>query len=187
MKINIALALFAICSTGIAQDFALDTSKSSIRWVGKELTTTQHYGSLQFDSGTLRFEDEKPHSGQFVVDMTTIKDNDLPEGTAERLEGHLKSDDFFSVAKHPKAILTITGADAQENGSFRVNADLTIKGITHPAVFDLIPADKYWIANLVFDRSKYNVRFRSGTFFQNLGDKLILDDIELETQLFFKQ
>ena len=186
MKIKIAWVLFAIFSNGIAQNFVLDTSKSSIKWIGKELTTSQHYGSLQFESGTLRFEDEKPHSGLFVVDMTTIKDIDLPQGTAERLEGHLKSDDFFSVTTHPKATLTITGATAQENGTFQVIADLTIKGITHPAVFDLIPADKYWIANLVIDRSKFNVRFRSGTFFQNLGDKLILDDIELETQLFFK-
>ena len=118
MKIKIAWVLFAIFSNGIAQNFVLDTSKSSIKWIGKELTTSQHYGSLQFDSGTLRFEDEKPHSGKFVVDMTTIKDNDLPEGTAERLEGHLKSDDFFSVTKHPKATLTITGADCSRKWNF---------------------------------------------------------------------
>ena len=38
-------------------------------------------------------------------------------------------------------------------------------------------------SNLTFDRTKYDVRYRSGNFFQNLGDKLIYDDIELEVSL----
>ena len=63
--------------------------------------------------------------------------------------------------------------------SFEINGDLTIKGITHPISFVLEPVgSKSYVADLSFDRSKYDVRFRSGSFFENLGDKLILDDIE---------
>ena len=64
-----------------------------------------------------------------------------------------------------------------------VNGCLTIKDISHPVLFEMANTEDGWTANLVFDRSKYNVKFRSGTFFENLGDKLIYDDIELEINL----
>ena len=64
-----------------------------------------------------------------------------------------------------------------------VNGFLTIKDISHPVLFEMINTQDGWNANLVFDRSKYNVKFRSGTFFENLGDKLIYDDIELKNNL----
>ena len=73
---------------------------------------------------------------------------------------------------------------ASDNNSFEVNGELTIKGITQPIVFTLKPlSDQKYIADLTFDRSDYNVQFRSGSFFENLGDKLILDDIKLEVTL----
>jgi polyisoprenoid-binding protein YceI len=117
--------------------------------------------------------------------MTTLKNEDLPEAYRGRLEGHLKSDDFFSVDKFSEAILEIIGSNKLSSGSFDVNGNLTIKGITEPISFSMSPSDDHWIANLTFDRSKYNVRFRSGTFFENLGDKLIYDDIVIETKLRF--
>ena len=64
-----------------------------------------------------------------------------------------------------------------------VNGFLTIKDISHPVLFEMSNTEDGWNANLVFDRSKYNVKFRSGTFFENLGDKLIYDDIELKINL----
>ena len=71
-----------------------------------------------------------------------------------------------------------------DNNSFEVSGELTIKGITQPIVFTLKPvSDQSYVADLTFDRSDYNVRFRSGSFFENLGDKLILDDIKLEVTL----
>ena len=187
MKTKIVLVLLATMTTLFAQDYTLNTSKSLIKWTGEELTTKQHYGSLEFESGTIAFKDGVPVSGSFVVDMTTIVNQDLPAEYAKNLEGHLKSDDFFSVAKFPSAKLIITGATAAAKGAFKVDGQLIIKGISHPVRFDLIPDNGNWIANLIFDRSKYEVRFRSGTFFQNLGDKLILDDIVLETKLVFTE
>ena len=75
---------------------------------------------------------------------------------------------------------------SKKNGSsYDVNGTLTIKNISHPINFTLDMKDKIAETKLTFDRSKYDVRFRSGSFFENLGDKLILDDIELEVTLYF--
>jgi polyisoprenoid-binding protein YceI len=96
----------------------------------------------------------------------------------------LKSDDFFSVDKHDKALLSIKGSKKTDKG-FLVDANLTIKDLTHPIQFNMVSIEGGYNADLVFDRSKYNVRFRSGSFFENLGDKLIIDDIVLSSELRF--
>ena len=184
-NITFLISVFLITSSSLAQEYSLNTSSSELKWTGTELTTKIHYGSIDFKSGTITLSEGQPVGGKFVVNMTTLKNEDLPEAYRGRLEGHLKSDDFFSVDKFSEAILEITGSNKLSSGSFDVNGNLTIKGITEPISFSMSPSDDYWIANLTFDRSKYNVRFRSGTFFENLGDKLIYDDIVIETKLRF--
>ena len=124
-------------------------------------------------------------SGNFTVDMTSLLVEDLTGSSKERLEGHLKSDDFFSVNKHEKAYLSIENSKVIDSG-FLVNGSLTIKDIIHPIEFRLLRAPGGFVANLVFDRSKYNIRYNSGSFFENLGDKLILDDIKLTANLYFQ-
>ena len=184
-NITFLISIFLITTSSLAQEYSLNTSSSELKWTGTELTTKIHYGSIGFKSGTITLSEGQPVSGKFVVNMTTLKNEDLPEAYRGRLEGHLKSDDFFSVDKFSEAILEITGSNKLSSGSFDVNGNLTIKGITEPISFSMSPSDDHWIANLTFDRSKYNVRFRSGTFFENLGDKLIYDDIIIETKLRF--
>jgi polyisoprenoid-binding protein YceI len=83
-------------------------NKSNIKWTGKELTTKEHYGALKFSKANLEYENEKLVGGEFVVDMTTLDVQDLSGRGKERLEGHLRSDDFFSVDKHNNAYLKIT-------------------------------------------------------------------------------
>ena len=72
-----------------------------------------------------------------------------------------------------------------------LHGDLTIKDITNPISFNatLLETSPFLKAKAVlsFDRSKYNVRFRSGNFFENLGDKLILDDIVVNIRLVTKK
>ena len=123
-------------------------------------------------------------SGNFIVDMTSISVEDISGSGKKRLEGHLKSDDFFSVDKHDKALLSIKGSKKTDKG-FLVDANLTIKDLTHPIQFNMVSIEGGYNADLVFDRSKYNVRFRSGSFFENLGDKLIIDDVVLSSELRF--
>ena len=168
------------------QDTSLsfNLENSNIKWTGKELTSKTHYGSLKLTQANLVIVDSKITSGEFTVDMTSLNVEDLEGEWKERLEGHLSSDDFFSIEKFQTASLKVLNSNSLENGSFNVNGELTIKDITHPIEFTITKNDdNNYNANLTFDRSKYDVKFRSGTFFENLGDKLILDDIDLEVSL----
>lgn len=162
----------------------INTEKSTLKWIGEKITTSQHSGSLDFKSGEMTFKDGLVVSGNFIVDMTSISVEDISGSGKKRLEGHLKSDDFFSVDKHDKALLYIKGSKKTEKG-FLVDANLTIKDLTHPIQFNMVSIEGGYNADLVFDRSKYNVRFRSGSFFENLGDKLIIDDVVLSSELRF--
>ena len=168
------------------QDTSLsfNLENSNIKWTGTELTSKTHYGSLKLTQADLVIVDSKITSGEFSVDMTSLSVEDLDGKSKERLEGHLSSNDFFSIEKFQTASLKILDSNSFENGSFKVNGELTIKDITHPIEFTIIKiGDDNYNANLTFDRSKYDVKFRSGTFFENLGDKLILDDIDLDVNL----
>jgi polyisoprenoid-binding protein YceI len=163
--------------------YTINPDQSIIVWTGREVTTSKHFGNIYFASGQFEVKSGLISSGEFVVDMTTIDNQDLPEERRGRLEAHLKSDDFFSVESHPTALLSILSSESVADGKWMVSGELTIKTFTHPVEFEMSNSNDGWKANLVFDRSKYEVKFRSGSFFENLGDKLIYDDIELAINL----
>ena len=185
-SIIISLLTLTIPTSLIGQKSKLiDVDNSKIKWIGEELSGKNHYGSLKFKDGSLKLDNGKIISGKFIVDMSTINVEDLQGGSKQRLEGHLRSDDFFSVEKFSEAIFEIkSSAVIDKDGATQtLSGNLTIKGITHPAKIEI---DNNWAAKLVFDRSKYDVRFRSGNFFQNLGDKLIYDEIVISANIAFK-
>lgn len=183
LLLSISLLLLTLGFTQ-AQSLTADTAQSNIRWYGEELTGKTHFGDLKFKSGQIEVQDGVITSGTFVVDMSSLSVEDLSGGGKARLEGHLKSDDFFSVDKHSQATLKITQKAKVEGDVQNLNGELTIKDIQHPIDFTMtLGANNSAVAQLTFDRSKYNVRFRSGSFFENLGDKLILDDIKMEVSL----
>ena len=163
--------------------YTINPDQSIIVWTGREVTTSKHFGNIYFASGQFEVKSGLISSGEFVVDMTTIDNQDLPQERRGRLEAHLKSDDFFSVESHPTALLSILSSESVADGKWMVSGELTIKTFTHPVKFEMSNSNDEWKANLVFDRSKYEVKFRSGSFFENLGDKLIYDDIELAINL----
>ena len=170
---------------------SINITKSNVKWYGDEITGKQHYGSLKFKEGNIILTgtgkiSDKIISGNFIVDMTSLNVEDLTGRGKSSLEGHLKSDDFFSVNKFNFAYLKILKSNDPVNGVQTINGDLTIKGISHPVTFTMELNGKKAKSNLIFDRTKYDVKFRSGNFFQNLGDKLIYDDIKLEVSLVFE-
>ena len=192
LKLFILLFNFSLFSlTAQEATNVIDTESSTLNWVGKKITTSQHNGSLKFLSGELIICASNDGSeslvcgGEFSVDMTSLLVEDLTGSGKKRLEGHLKSDDFFSVNKHKTAYLSINSSKATDSG-FIAQGSLTIKDITHPIEFKLTRNLGGFVADLVFDRSKYNVKYNSGSFFENLGDNLILDDIELTANLYFQ-
>ena len=163
--------------------YTINPDQSIIVWTGREVTTSKHFGNIYFASGQFEVKSGLISSGEFVVDMTTIDNLDLPEDRIGILEAHLKSDDFFSFESHPTALLSILSSESVAEGKWMVSGELTIKTFTHPVEFEMSNSNDGWKANLVFDRSKYEVKFRSGSFFENLGDKLIYGDIELAINL----
>ena len=185
ISIIIIILIFSTQSIN-AQEKLLKIETSNIRWFGEEITGKQHYGDLKFSSGYIQINDEVISSGNFIVNMNSLTVEDLSGGGKKRLEGHLKSTAFFGVSDHPQATLNISSL-AEINGNSQILVgELTIKGITHPINFSItLSSENNATAMLVFDRSKYDVRFRSGSFFDELGDKLILDDIKLEVALEF--
>jgi polyisoprenoid-binding protein YceI len=183
--INITILLCSAYST-YAQDKSLNLETSNIRWYGEEITGKQHYGDLKFSSGNIQIKNEVVTNGSFIVNMNSLTVEDLSGGGKKRLEGHLRSTAFFGVSDHPQASLSISSMVEIDGNSQILDGQLTIKGVTHPINFSLtLTPENSASAILVFDRSKYDVRFRSGSFFDELGDKLILDEIKLEVALDF--
>tara|TARA_B110001450_G_scaffold98730_1_gene93620 strand:+ start:2466 stop:3026 length:561 start_codon:yes stop_codon:yes gene_type:complete len=186
MKTIKSLSIILLLSSFIisAQKVDLNVEKSNVKWAGKKITNSSHSGSLKFKSGSVTFSGDLIETGKFIVDMTTINVEDLAGKSKARLEGHLKSDDFFSTEEFTESTLEINSS-TKDGDLLKVSGNLTIKGISSPVEFEMKKDGDNWLSSLTFDRSKHNVRFGSGSFFENLGDKLILDEIELEVTLSF--
>jgi polyisoprenoid-binding protein YceI len=173
--------------TGYSQEkFTADTSKTTLTWLGEKVTG-QHTGTIKLQSGWLTWSDNKIVAGEFIIDMNSIKES----AGEKRLEAHLKTDDFFSVEKFPVARLVLTGSNSFEKGSALVRGNLTIKGITNPIEFKSNIQRKdyglWFFSDIAIDRTKYNVRYGSGTFFDNLGDKVIYDEFKVKVAMLVRK
>jgi polyisoprenoid-binding protein YceI len=188
MKRNLILlaSMFFIGATLAAQSYSVDTKLSTLKWTGKKVAG-EHYGTIALKSGSLEVKNDKIVSGTFIIDMNSIVNADLEsEEYNAKLVGHLKSDDFFGVKTYPTAKLEITGSTPFKNGEAKVNGKLTIKKITLPVEFTAKKNDKTYTATVTVDRTKYNIRYGSGSFFDNLGDNMIYDDFILEVKIITK-
>src|SRR5688572_10468855 len=104
----VVVAASVMAFKGKDGEYKVDAAKSKLTWVGKKVTG-EHSGTINIAEGSLTTKSNKVTGGTFTIDMTSLKDTDItnPDGQA-RLEGHLKSDDFFSTDKHPKATFVIS-------------------------------------------------------------------------------
>jgi polyisoprenoid-binding protein YceI len=182
---TLILSVFSAGLMNAQTKLTADTGKTTLNWLGEKVTG-QHTGTVNLKSGWLTMKENRIVGGEFLIDMTTIKDS----GGNARLEGHLKSDDFFGVEKFPVAMLVLKSSDSFDKGSAVVKGELTIKGVTNPIEFKAVVQHKddgtYFFSNIVIDRTTFNVRYGSGTFFDNLGDKTIYDDFQLKVALVVK-
>jgi polyisoprenoid-binding protein YceI len=175
-----------------SQTVNLDLNSSVLNWTGKKVTGA-HNGTIKLKSGQAVLSGNALVGGNFEVDMTSLQNDDIDNpGSKEKLVGHLKSDDFFSVEKFPTALFKITSVKAltpEKPGqpTHEITGDLTIKGITHPVTFPAVVSIKDGKAeatgSVVVDRTKWDVRYGSGKFFDNLGDKVIYDDFTVDLHL----
>ncbi|MCJ7465804.1 MAG: YceI family protein [Maribacter sp.] len=162
------------------------TEASNISWKGYKVLGS-HHGTISLKEGSLLFEDNKLAGGEFFVDMTSLASVDLASDTESKgkLEGHLKSDDFFGVQNHPTSKLVFTEVKASGKNSYEVTGNLTIKNITKPITFDVSIYGSKATATMKVDRSQYDVKYGSGSFFDNLGDKTIYDEFDLVVDMEF--
>ena len=176
------LAIAVITTTSvIAQKKEIKAAESTINWTGKKVTG-QHTGTLNLAAGHLVFDGDNITGGEFTVDMTSLKVTDLEGEHKTKLEGHLSSDDFFGIKNHKNAKLVITKAKKTDKG-YKIAGDLTIKGKTNPISFDLAVNGDAATTTFKVDRTKYDIKYGSGSFFENLGDKTIDDEFELVVNL----
>lgn len=183
MKSVLILAV-AVAASSVSSEKKVKVEESNIIWKGHKVTG-HHEGTIQLQAGTFKFDDKNQLTGgTFVMDMTTLTVTDLEGDMNGKLSGHLKSEDFFGIEKHPKATFVMTKVDGS-NGKYNVTGDLTIKDITHPISFMMNIYEDTATADIKVDRTKYDIKYRSASFFEGLKDKAIYDEFELNVNLKF--
>lgn len=186
-----AALAFVVFSFTHVTTYKVDTTASNIVW-NAEKVTGKHTGTVKIKNGALQVDHGKLIGGSFEIDMTSITNIDLEGEWAAKLVGHIKSDDFFGVDKYPTAKFVITRAIPQDTkGNYKIIGNLTIKEKTDEITFkaNVAEADGALTAtgDIVVDRSKFDVKYGSGSFFDNLGDKTIYDEFGLKVSLVAKQ
>lgn len=172
-------------TTVLNEKIDINVDKSNLHWKGFKVTGS-HEGNLKFESGTLTFtEDGKLVDGTFLIDMKSMECTDLEGEYKEKLDGHLKSKDFFGTNEHPSATLQFKEITVSGKNSYRIEGDLTIKGITNSIEFDFSIYGKKATASLKIDRTKYDIKYGSNSFFEGLKDKAIYDDFDIKVDLEF--
>ncbi|MFI5218333.1 MAG: YceI family protein [Bacteroidia bacterium] len=171
--------------------YKVDTKQSSLEWFAQKLTG-KHNGTIMVSGGEIT-NNHGILAGTIEIDMASIEDKDMQPGKGkEKLEGHLKSADFFDVATYPKSKFVITTvapapAPAEGGATHLVKGMLTIKDktneITFGAIIKMTETQATCTGTAVVDRSKFDVKYGSKSFFPDIGDKMIYDEFTLKFNL----
>ncbi|WP_179317512.1 YceI family protein [Winogradskyella undariae] len=183
-KIALLLVLaLSFMSYTTLKDKTVKVKESSIVWKGYKVGG-EHTGTVDLKSGSLTFDGKTLIGGNFTIDMTSLGSTDLEGEYKGKLDGHLKSDDFFGVEEFPTASLEITSV-SEKNGSYNVKANITIKGKTEAIAFPMIVKGDTATASLKIDRTKHNITYKSPSILETLKDKAIYDEFDLNVTLKF--
>ena len=189
MKVLVFTAMFMVGSLAYGQQHTISPAASKLTWEGNKVVGGGHQGSLKIKEGFIKFKEKQPLEAQVVVDMTSITNSDVKDPKwNQKLVGHLHSDDFFSTKKFPESKIVLTSFSEQKDGNYKLKGQLTIKGITKPVelqgkMINKAGSVSALTASLQFDRTEFNVRYGSGKFFDNLGDKMISDVVKIQVEL----
>lgn len=195
MKKILALALVSLLPLSASakkETFNVVPADSKVNWEGKKIIGGAHQGELKLKSGKIMADKGAITGGEFVVDMLSLKNTDLTdEGMNKKLVGHLNSDDFFSVEKHPTASLKVNKATKKDGDNYEFAGDLTIKGIkkpiTFPAVVHIDGGKVHTTGTITVDRTLYDVKYNSLKFFSAIGDKAIADTFTVSVDVTAKK
>lgn len=185
LKLGVLVSVIALMFFSFTKETRkqINISESSIKWVGHKKFGSGHEGVMSFKSGVLIFQNNKLKGGKIEVDMTSLNAIDLEGDWLEKLNTHLKSDDFFGVEKFPISMLKFKTVKLLSDTTYQVIGDLTIKDHTKEINFELKKTLKGYTSNFKVNRTEFNVRYGSTSFFDNLGDKVIEDEFDLSVNL----
>lgn len=181
-SLALTLGVFATNEEGTTR-YKVDAAASSVTWHATKVTG-EHMGTVNVANGYLSVTDGNLVAANIIADMGSIACTDMEGEWADKLVGHLNSDDFFNVSEHKTSSFTLRNiealTDAKGDATHTVTGDFTIRGITKSVTFDATITDnggKLAISgSAVLDRSQFDVKYGSGSFFDNLGDNLIHDN-----------
>ena len=170
----------------VVETYKVDSASSTLTWKGYK-PTGSHTGTILLQSGTIEMHDNKIKSGSFVADMSSIKDAD----GSEKLEGHLKSVDFFEIEVFPTSKFEVTKTHHMD-GKTHVTGNLTIKDITKEITFEAVVVAKGKTVTLTSEtfqvnRADYNIKYKSQSFFNDLKEKFINDEFDLQVTIVAKK
>ena len=184
MKHFMTLTIYlSVLYSGEEKIYSVDLEHSTLKWTGTKVTGS-HWGYVTMKEGSVTLEDRKVLSGEFTVGMNIITNEDMDDSQWKaKLLTHLRSDDFFDVANYPTASFSLKSALFQQ-GEFKVKGDLTIRGITQPVEFPALiqfsDDGPRATGQIKIDRTLYNIKYRSGKFFPEIGDKMIFDEFTVD-------
>lgn len=186
MILSTVVSMLGLFHLQAQEQISISLKNSSVEWIGEKVTGA-HNGTVNLTDAFFLFENNKLVGGEFEIDMNSIKCTDIesPEYAA-KLENHLKDDDFFASNKYPTSHFTMTKV-IFDGTSYMITGNMKIRGIdqeiTFPAQFHshgkLFHAD----ATVKIDRTKYDIKYGSGSFFDGLGDRMIYDEFTLKIHL----
>lgn len=181
MKLQLAAMAIAALFLSPAHAAEVDTAKSAITWTGSKVTGSSHTGVLSLKSSSIQLEDGVLSGGELVFDMDSMTVTDLDGSMEKKFLGHMKSADFFDVATHPTATFKV---ESFKDGKF--SGVLTIKGVSRPASFDVKKTGDKYEGKATFNRTEFGIIYGSGSFFEDLGDKMISDEVKVAFSLVVK-
>jgi polyisoprenoid-binding protein YceI len=186
MAVAFVTMSFVMPTAPVEEIFTVDASSSSLTWKGYK-PTGSHNGTIMLQSGNITMNGDKITAGSFVADMSTIKDAD----ESARLEGHLKSADFFEIEVYKTAQFEITKTTIKE-GKTQITGNLTIKDITKKITFEattVIEENTLTLTSemLKINRAEFNIKYKSKSFFNDLKEKFIEDEFELQVTIVAKK
>jgi polyisoprenoid-binding protein YceI len=184
-------------SANTSEKYLVNVDESNVYWTGSK-PTGSHTGTIKLESGVFKLENGTLISGTFLIAMKSISCTDLDGEMKENLESHLKGTvegkegDFFDVMKHPTGVFEITGTKTGEDGRTMLSGNLALKGMKHNVTFPVsiqTEGDLITIGSDAFsiDRTKWGINYGSKSVFDNLGDKFINDNMELQLKITAKK
>jgi len=170
--------------------YLIDEANSQVYWTGSKLAGS-HTGTFNLTKGELFAENGVLTGGNFVLNIASLTNTDLTGEQKTNLEGHLKSPDFFDVANHPASTFAITKATQLKDdptANYMIYGNLNIKDVTKEIGIKAqiyisgkslsVSAPKF-----IINRTDFNMKYGSASFFDNLKDKAISDEVALQIKL----